>query len=75
MKSDPNVYLFYKSEGIRRWVCAVARRLNGDGFLVTTYPTDAIKEGEHLWPKQKPGRLGWNAMNPNNTHKTLCQCV
>jgi hypothetical protein len=48
MKSDPNVYLFYKSKGIRRWVCAVARRLNGDGFLVTTYPTDAIKEGEHL---------------------------
>jgi len=50
-RSDPNVYLFYKSEGIRRWVCAVARRLNGDGFLITTYPTDAIKEGEHLWPK------------------------
>ncbi len=50
-RSDPNVYLFYKSENMQRWVCAVTKRLNGEGFLITTYPTDAIKEGEHLWPK------------------------
>ena len=50
-RSDPDVLLFYKKSGVRRWVCAVCRRLNGDGFLITTYPTDAIKEGEHLWPK------------------------
>jgi len=50
-RSDPNVYLFYKSESMKRWVCAVAKRLNGDGFLITTYPTDAVKEGERLWPK------------------------
>lgn len=50
-RTDPSVYLFYKSESMKRWVCAVARQLNGDGFLVTTYPTDAIKEGEHIWPK------------------------
>ena len=24
---------------------------DGDGFLVTAYRTDAIKEGERLWPK------------------------
>ena len=35
----------------RRWVVAVARRLNGDGFLITAYQTDAIKEGETLWHK------------------------
>ncbi|MCI0654374.1 MAG: hypothetical protein L0Y39_07840, partial [Methylococcaceae bacterium] len=23
-RSDPNVYLFYKSESLNRWVCAVA---------------------------------------------------
>ena len=48
---DPSVYLFYKLERQQRWVCAVARRLNGDGFLITAYPTDAIKEGERIWPK------------------------
>jgi hypothetical protein len=50
-RSDPNIYLFYKSQTMKRWVCAVAKRLNNDGFLITTYPTDAIKEGEQLWPK------------------------
>ena len=50
-KSDPNVYLFYKPERIGRWVCAVAKRLDGNGFLITTYPTDAIKEGRQIWHK------------------------
>ena len=50
-KKDPNVYLFYKPERIGRWVCAVTKRLNGEGFLITTYPTDAIKEGELIWHK------------------------
>lgn len=50
-RSDSKVFLFYKSESNRRWVCAVAKQLNGDGFLITTYPTDAIKEGVRVWPK------------------------
>jgi len=50
-KRDPNVYLFYKSERTVRWVCAVTRRLEGEGFLITAYPTDAIKEGERIWPR------------------------
>ena len=33
-KSDPNVYLSYQPERIGRWVCAVAKRLDGDGFLM-----------------------------------------
>ncbi len=48
---DPNVLLFYLVLKERRWVVAVARRLNGDGFLITAYQTDAIKEGETLWHK------------------------
>jgi hypothetical protein len=45
-RSDPKVYLFYKVERVRRWVCAVTRQLDAnEGFLITTYPTDAIKEG------------------------------
>lgn len=48
-KRDPGVYLFYKSERIGRWVCAVTKRLDGEGFLITAYPTDAVKEGERIW--------------------------
>lgn len=48
-RSDANVYLFYREQFIQRWFCAVARRLNGEGFLITTYPTDAIKAGEIIW--------------------------
>lgn len=50
-RSDPNVYLFYKLQRGKRWLCAVIRQLNGEGFLITTYPTDAIKEGEAIWQK------------------------
>ena len=50
-RSDPKVFLFYRIQRSRRWICAVAKRLNGEGFLVTAYPTDAIKEGEYIWPK------------------------
>lgn len=35
----------------KRWICAVVKRLDGDGFLITTFPTDAIKEGEQIWNK------------------------
>lgn len=48
--SDDSVFLFYRKQGRRRWLCAVAKRLNGEGFLVTAYPTDAIKEGMKVWP-------------------------
>ncbi len=50
-RTDHAVHLFYKPERTGRWVCAVAKRLDNTGFLITTYPTDAIKEGERLWPK------------------------
>lgn len=50
-RSDSNVYLFYKAQQEKQWLCAVIKKLNGDGFLITTYPTDAIKEGETVWQK------------------------
>jgi hypothetical protein len=50
-KSDPQVYLFYRSDGTRCWVCAVTKRLEEGGFLVTAYRTSAIKEGVRIWPK------------------------
>ena len=48
-RNDLAVYLFYRLERPKRWTCAVVKRLNGDGFLITTFPTDAIKEGELIW--------------------------
>ena len=46
---DPNIVLFYLTLKEKRWVVAVVRRLNGDGFLITAYQTDAIKEGDLIW--------------------------
>ena len=49
-RRDSAVYLFYAVEREGRWTCAVVRRENGSGFLITAYPTDAIKEGDPVWP-------------------------
>ncbi len=50
-KNDANVYLFYRSRRSKRWVCAVSKQEGQWAFLITAYPTDAIKEGEKIWPK------------------------
>ncbi len=49
-RSDPGVLLFYRGDGTSRWVCAVAKQATDQGFLITAYPTDAIKEGTQIWP-------------------------
>jgi hypothetical protein len=42
-RRDQAVLLFYRSDLHRgRWVVAVAKHKDGDGFLVTAYRTDAI---------------------------------
>jgi hypothetical protein len=50
-RTDHKVLLFYKAEGARRWVCAVTKQSDDQAFLVTAYPTDAVKEGMRIWPK------------------------
>ncbi len=50
-RTDPQVLLFYNVEMPRRWTCAVTRQVPDGAFLVTAYPTDAIKEGVRIWPK------------------------
>jgi pyruvate,water dikinase len=47
-RSDPDVYLHYDAES-PYLICAIARYLNGDGFLITAYRTNKIKEGSLLW--------------------------
>ena len=49
-KKDQNVFLFYRGEH-PRWIVAVAKKDDGYGFLITTYPTDIIKVGEVVWKK------------------------
>ena len=46
---DPNVLLFYRILKKKRWMVAVTRRLDEEGFLITAYQTNAIKQGEILW--------------------------
>ena len=48
---DAQVLLFYKAERTKRWTCAVVKRTAESAFLITAYPTDAIKEGVRIWPK------------------------
>ncbi|MFQ4134882.1 DUF4258 domain-containing protein [Nodosilinea sp. PGN35] len=47
-KSDPSVYLHYGVEP-PYLICVVVRYLNGDGFIITAYRTNKIKEGAVVW--------------------------
>lgn len=50
--SDDAVYLFYRVLYDRRWVCAVAKRVDQvDAFLITAYPADKLKKGRIVWPE------------------------
>lgn len=49
-KRDPSVFLFYRLDRPRRWVCAVIKQTAADdAFVVTAYPTDAIKIGDVVY--------------------------
>ena len=48
-KIDQNVYLYYKM--FDRIYCVVVKHTGNEGFLITAYPTDKIKEGEIVWKK------------------------
>jgi len=51
-RKDPAVLLFYRG-GAPRWTCAVTKAEGGRGFLVTAYPTDAIKIGVTVWTRSR----------------------
>lgn len=47
---DPSVHLYYRAEqGTPYHVCVVVKHLNGEGFIITAYRTDRIKEGDRVW--------------------------
>ncbi len=50
-KLDPSVHLYYKKlDGYS--ICVVAKHLNGDGCIITSYRTDRIKKGETIWKRE-----------------------
>jgi len=49
-QKDKTVLLFHKKEAPKRWICAVVKRSDTGAFLLTAYPSDAIKEGRRIWP-------------------------
>ena len=51
-RKDPSVLLFYRGAK-PRWTCAVTKAEGGSGFLVTAYPTDAIKIGVTVWTRSR----------------------
>ena len=48
-RQDRAVFLCYRTDQ-HRLLCAVVKRLDGEGFLITAYPCDKIKEGDRIWP-------------------------
>ena len=49
-QDDKSVYLYYK-QWEKYYLCVVVRHLNGEGYILTIYITDKIKEGEEVWRK------------------------
>jgi len=49
-KTDSNVLLYHRKYDAY-YICVVIKQLDDDGFIITTYKTENIKEGEIIWPK------------------------
>ena len=54
-RSDSTVELFYKwypsTPVTTKFLCVVVKVFPDDYFIITSYYTDAVKEGEVLWEK------------------------
>ena len=51
-KTDENVYLYYKKQN-KHFLCVVVKHSDKQGFIITTYLTYKIKEGELIWQTKK----------------------
>ena len=49
-KDNKRTYLYY-SKYKKYLLCVVCKHLNGDGYIITVYLVDKIKEGESIWKK------------------------
>lgn len=48
-KIDKEVFLYYKQYD--KLYCTVVKHTGTEGFLITAYPTDKVKEGDVVWTK------------------------
>ena len=48
--SDKKIFLYYKKYS-KNYLCVVVRHENGNGFIITVYITNKIKEGKQVWKK------------------------
>lgn len=48
-RTDPDVFLYYRQYD--RLYCVVAKHTGMEGFVITAYPTDKVKEGDIIWTK------------------------
>ncbi|MBI4685429.1 MAG: DUF4258 domain-containing protein [Nitrospirae bacterium] len=48
-KTDKEVFLYYRQSD--RLYCVVVKHAGKEGFLITAYPVDKVKEGEIVWTK------------------------
>jgi hypothetical protein len=46
---DKEAFLYYGK--FDKLYCVVVKHLGNEGFLITAYPTDRVKEGEVIWQK------------------------
>jgi len=46
---DSSVIIYYGRLNKKEFVAVVVKILNGNGFVLTSYVTDFIKEGEIIW--------------------------
>lgn len=49
-QQDEAVFLYYRKFG-KYFTCVVCRHLNGEGFIITCYLTNKVKEGQQIWPR------------------------
>ncbi|MEW6068091.1 MAG: DUF4258 domain-containing protein [Nitrospirota bacterium] len=48
-KMDADVHLYYKFKD--KLYCVICKHIGNEGYIITSYPTDKVKEGEIIWTK------------------------
>ena len=60
-KYDTAVFCYYrlyeKTPVTRKYLLCIVKILNGEGFIITAFYTDRIKEGKALWKRWRYGMM------------------
>jgi hypothetical protein len=48
-KTDKDVFLYYKK--FDKLYCVVAKHTATEGYVITAYPAEKVKEGETIWTR------------------------